>query len=86
MAWREKPTPDVFTSEIKVVPVRTANPPLILKTSPKTVAKVPKPPEVTKKPMRMLFRAPGTSSTIPLQTTLSQTRTRDNGFGITLIS
>ena len=67
------------TSSSKVVPARICDPPLILKASPKTVTKAPKPPEAAKKPTKKHVCAPNPLSRVQLPPTLSLTRTQDRG-------
>ena len=64
-------------STSKMVPMRTPNPPVTLKTSPKTKPKVLKPPPTGKKTTKVHVCTPNSLSTMQLPSTMSRTRTRD---------
>ena len=69
--------PIAFTS--KMVPMRTPNQPVTLKTSPKTEPKVLKPPQTGKKTTKVHVCAPNSLSAVQLPSMMSLTRTRDQG-------
>ena len=62
-AHGEQPKPGTSAADIEVVPAS-----LPIKTSPKTTHKASRPPEVTKKHLRVQVKLPGTSSVILLPT------------------
>ena len=64
---------------MKVVPGRTPDPPLILKSCPKTVNKAPKSPEAAKKSTKVHVCVPNSLSKLQLPPTLSLTRRQDRG-------
>ena len=69
--------PVAYTS--KKVPMLTPNPPVTLKTSPKRKSMVLKPPPTGKKTTEVHVCVPDSLSTVPLSSTTSLTRTRDQG-------
>ena len=76
----DKPKPDVFMTDIKVVRERTTGPPLTIKRSPETVTKAPTPPTVFKKPAIVQVCAHSTSSATLLPSQASVlTRTQIRG-------
>ena len=68
-----------IASTSKMVPMRTPNPPVTLKTSPKTEHKVLKPPQTGKQITKVNVCAPNSLSAVQLPSTMSLTRTRDQG-------
>ena len=59
--------------------MRNPNPPLMLKTSPKTEPKASKPPQAFKRASQVHVCAPNLLSTVQLPPTLSLTQTQDRG-------
>ena len=77
----DSPKLDVPTaSDTKVVIACTLDPPLMLKTSPKTVTEAPKPLEMAKQSTRVHVCPPNFLSTVQLPTTLSHARIQDQGW------
>ena len=67
------------SSNSKLVPARTPDPPLILKASPKKVTKATQPSVKAKKHTKVHVCEPNSLSTIQLPFTLTLTRTHDRG-------
>ena len=65
----------------KMVPMRTPNPAISLKTSPKTEPKVFKPPLGGKKTTKVHLCTPNSLSALQIPSMTSLTRTRDQGVG-----
>ena len=66
-------------STSKMAPMHTPNPPVALKTIPKTEPKVLKPPLKGKKATKVHVFSPNSLSAVQLPSTMSLTRTRDQG-------
>ena len=66
-------------STSRMVPMRTPNPAVTLKRSPKTEPKVLKPPGTGKKTTKEHVRTPNSLSAVQLPSMMLQTRTRDQG-------
>ena len=67
---------ETTASSSKMVPMRTPNPPITLKTSPKTEPKALKPPPVGKKTTKVHVCAPNSLSTVLMPPTVSLTKPR----------
>ena len=68
-----------IASTSKMVPMRTPNPPVTLKTSPKTEPKMVKPPQTGKKTTKVHVCAPNSLSAVQVPSMMSLTQIRDQG-------
>ena len=72
-------TAEPIASTSKMVPMRTPNPSITLKTSPKTQPKVAIPPLINKKTTKVHVRMPNPLSDTSIPPAISLTQTRDQG-------